>query len=141
MGGGIGLSIHGTFRLATEHATFAMPETQLGLFPDVGGSYFLPRLRGAFGMYLGLTGTRVGAANACWLGIATHYVARAALPALIADLANDGLSALSRYTVLPPAARPPSHRSRREPNLQPSLTSGHKSAASRPSALPGRRPP
>ena len=72
MGGGIGLSIHGTVRVATEHAVFAMPETQLGLFPDVGGSYFLPRLRGAFGMYLGLTGARVGSADACWLGLATH---------------------------------------------------------------------
>ena len=102
MGGGIGLSIHGTFRVATEHATFAMPETQLGLFPDVGGSYFLPRLRGAFGMYLGLTSTRVGAADACWLGIATHYITRAEIPGLRANLADHGIGALSRYTVPPP---------------------------------------
>lgn len=105
MGGGIGLSIHGSYRVATEHAVFAMPETQLGLFPDVGGSYFLPRLRGRFGMYLGLTGTRVAAADACWLGLATHYATRESIPALTADLVNYGLGALSGYTVHPSASQ------------------------------------
>ena len=56
MGGGVGLSVHAPFRIATEHTVFAMPETAIGLFPDVGGSFFLPRLDGYLGTYLGLTG-------------------------------------------------------------------------------------
>jgi hypothetical protein len=59
MGGGVGLSVHGAFRVATENTIFAMPETAIGFFPDVGGSFFLPRLDGALGMYLGLTGARL----------------------------------------------------------------------------------
>lgn len=101
MGGGVGLSVHGAIRVATEHAIFAMPETQLGLFPDVGGSYFLPRLRGAFGMYLGLTGATIGVADACWLGLATHFVPRAALPALLAGLSENGTGALSQFAQAP----------------------------------------
>lgn len=57
MGGGVGLSVHAPFRIATEKTVFAMPETKIGLFPDVGGSYFLPRLDGQTGTYLALTGT------------------------------------------------------------------------------------
>lgn len=59
MGGGVGLSVHGKYRVATEKTMFAMPETLIGLFPDVGGGYFLPRLAGQLGMYLGLTGDRL----------------------------------------------------------------------------------
>lgn len=105
MGGGMGLSVHGSARVATENASFAMPETQIGLFPDVGASYFLPRLRGRFGMYLGLTGARIGAADACWLGLATHFMPRASLPALVGGLAHHGTSALLQWTEPPPASR------------------------------------
>lgn len=59
MGGGVGLSVHGMYRVATERTVFAMPETAIGLFPDVGGTYFLPRLAGKLGMYLALTGFRL----------------------------------------------------------------------------------
>lgn len=63
MGGGVGLSVHGKYRIATERTLFAMPETAIGLFPDVGGSYFLPRLKGKLGLYLGLTGHRLSGRN------------------------------------------------------------------------------
>jgi len=59
MGGGVGLSVHGAFRIATERTLFAMPETGIGLFPDVGGGWFLPRLRGELGTWLALTGARL----------------------------------------------------------------------------------
>ena len=55
--GGVGLSVHGKFRVATDRTVFAMPETAIGLFPDVGGGYFLPRLSGQLGLYLALTGS------------------------------------------------------------------------------------
>ena len=59
MGGGVGLSIHGKYRVATENTIFAMPETAIGFYPDVGGSFFLPRLEGELGMLLALTGYRL----------------------------------------------------------------------------------
>ncbi|XP_067009052.2 3-hydroxyisobutyryl-CoA hydrolase, mitochondrial [Anabrus simplex] len=73
MGGGVGLSVHGHYRVATERTLFAMPETAIGLFPDVGGSYFLPRLGGKLGLYLALTGHRLKGKDNLKAGIATHY--------------------------------------------------------------------
>jgi enoyl-CoA hydratase/carnithine racemase len=103
MGGGIGVSVHGAYRVATEHAVFAMPETAIGFFPDVGATYFLPRLPGALGTYLGLTGTRVTGADAVHAGLATHYTQRAKLADLSAALARDGVAALAEYNeTLPP---------------------------------------
>ncbi|MBC6403431.1 MAG: enoyl-CoA hydratase/isomerase family protein [Hyphomonadaceae bacterium] len=75
MGGGVGLSVHGRYRVAGDNTLFAMPETGIGYFPDVGGTYFLPRLSVPTGMWLGLTGARLGTAQVCALGIATHFVA------------------------------------------------------------------
>jgi enoyl-CoA hydratase len=86
MGGGVGLSVHGSHRVVTERCKFAMPETGIGLFPDVGGSWFLPRCPGALGLYLGLTGAQLGAADMLYCGLATHHVASGDLAALIADL-------------------------------------------------------
>eukprot|EP00804_Cyclotella_cryptica_P020778 CCRYP_016620-RA/>CCRYP_016620-RA protein AED:0.39 eAED:0.39 QI:0/-1/0/1/-1/1/1/0/397 len=91
MGGGVGLSIHGKYRVATEHTVFAMPECKIGLFPDVGGSWWIPRLKvlykesrhaedaaaavvGGVGNYLALTGARLKADDLMYAGIATHYV-------------------------------------------------------------------
>ncbi|XP_065833633.1 3-hydroxyisobutyryl-CoA hydrolase, mitochondrial-like [Oscarella lobularis] len=75
MGGGVGLSVHGPYRVATERTVFAMPETGIGLFPDVGGGYFLPRLSGKLGIYLALTGVRLKGRDVQLAGVATHYVA------------------------------------------------------------------
>ncbi|KAL3537169.1 hypothetical protein ACH5RR_000535 [Cinchona calisaya] len=74
MGGGAGLSVHGRFRVASENSVFAMPETALGLFPDIGASYFLSRLAGFFGEYAGLTGARLDGAEMLACGLATHFV-------------------------------------------------------------------
>lgn len=86
MGGGVGVSVHGSHRVATERTLFAMPETGIGLFPDVGGSYFLPRCRGRIGFYLGLTGARIKAADCMYAGIATHHVPAKDLDALVEAL-------------------------------------------------------
>ncbi|KFP03293.1 hypothetical protein N300_13544, partial [Calypte anna] len=86
MGGGVGLSVHGHFRVTTEKTLFAMPETAIGLFPDVGGGYFLPRLSGKIGFYLGLTGARLKGRDVLKAGIATHFVEAEKLPALEKDL-------------------------------------------------------
>ena len=74
MGGGVGLSVHGDFRVAGDRTLFAMPETAIGLFPDVGGGHFLPRLHDGLGLYYALTGTRAKAADCMAAGVATHYV-------------------------------------------------------------------
>ncbi|GBG72291.1 hypothetical protein CBR_g11219 [Chara braunii] len=74
MGGGAGVSMHGHFRVVTENVVFAMPEVGIGLHPDVGASYFLSRLPGQIGTYLGLTGARINWADMVATGLATHYV-------------------------------------------------------------------
>lgn len=99
MGGGVGISVHGAFRIATERTVFAMPETGIGLFPDVGGGWFLPRLRtpaapgakrnlGAVGTWLALTGARLKAADCLLAGIATHYVPSELVGAVVTQIAG-----------------------------------------------------
>jgi len=88
MGGGVGLSVHGSYRVATDKTTFAMPETGIGLFPDVGGSYFLPRLPGSTGIFLGLTGKRLKGADCVALGLAQVFVPHDRLAALEEALAQ-----------------------------------------------------
>ncbi len=88
MGGGVGLSIHGRYRVATERTLFAMPETGIGLIPDVGGTHALPRLPGFIGTWLALTGARIKAADCVYAGIATHYIPSERLPLLRELLAN-----------------------------------------------------
>jgi enoyl-CoA hydratase len=97
MGGGIGVSVHGSHRVVTEHALLAMPETAIALFPDVGTSFVLPRLPGALGMYLALTGARLKGAEAVEAGLATHFVPRARLPALREALLSGDAAAVERF--------------------------------------------
>src|SRR6201996_8950938 len=88
MGGGVGLSVHAPFRIATERTVFAMPETTIGFFPDVGGSFFLPRLDGAIGTYLALTSERLHGVQAYYAGIATHYLDSSVLANLTTRLSE-----------------------------------------------------
>jgi enoyl-CoA hydratase len=88
MGGGVGVSIHGSHRVAGDRFSFAMPEVGIGFFPDVGATWFLPRMPGELGAYCGLTGERIGSADAVAAGIATHRVPSARFPALLEGLAG-----------------------------------------------------
>ena len=87
MGGGAGVSVNGAYRIATERTMFAMPETGIGLFPDVGATRFLNLCPGHIGRYLGLTGARLGAADALYSGLATHFVPHERVPDLVLALA------------------------------------------------------
>jgi enoyl-CoA hydratase len=86
MGGGVGISVHGSHRVAGDRFEFAMPEVGIGFFPDVGATWFLPRLPGELGTYCALTGARLKAADALAAGVATHRVASARFPDLIEAL-------------------------------------------------------
>lgn len=88
MGGGLGLSIHGSHRVVTDRLTFSMPETAIGFFPDVGGGWFLPRFPGEVGTYLALTGARATAADAMWVGYGTHHVEHSRLDELLQALSS-----------------------------------------------------
>jgi enoyl-CoA hydratase/carnithine racemase len=92
MGGGVGLSAHGSHAVASEKFMFAMPETTIGLFPDVGGGYFLTRLPGALGTFLALTSHRLKAADALWAGIVEAYVPSARMNDVQAALGAADLS-------------------------------------------------
>lgn len=109
MGGGMGLSIHGSVRVVTDAAALAMPETGIGFFPDVGASYFLPRLPGSHGMFMALTGARTEGADAVGLGLATHHVARGRIAVLAEEMAQDGLAALDRAALPMPVGSKPGH--------------------------------
>jgi enoyl-CoA hydratase len=107
MGGGVGVSVHGSHRIATERTVFAMPETGIGLFPDVGGGWFLPRLAGEVGTWLALTGARIKGEGALAIGVATHFALSDQIDALKRALARDGLAALAGLrTQAPPLPHP-----------------------------------
>jgi enoyl-CoA hydratase len=89
MGGGVGISQPCRYRVATENTRFAMPETAIGLFPDVGGGWYLPRLPGRTGHFLALTGARLDGAECLALGLATHYLPALALDDLKAQIAAE----------------------------------------------------
>ena len=103
MGGGAGISVNGAYRVATQRTLFAMPETGIGLFPDVGATRFLNRCPGYVGRYLGLTGVRLAGADALYCGFATHFMKRESIEALLAELgkAPDVEAWLGRFAVDP----------------------------------------
>ena len=108
MGGGVGIALPCRYRIATPNTRLAMPETGIGLFPDVGGGWYLSRLPGRMGQFMALTGARLDGDECRALGLATHYCDPAALPELVARIAHDPSQAaeLAEATSLaPPPAR------------------------------------
>lgn len=108
MGGGVGISQPAKFRVATENTRLAMPESGIGLFPDVGGGWYLSRIGGRIGQFLALTGARLMGEECLWAGLATHYVPHAMvedLKARIHDHPDRIAGILSEPTGTPPPAR------------------------------------
>lgn len=107
MGGGVGIAMPCRYRVATEQTRFAMPETGIGLFPDVGGGWYLPRLPGRTGLFLALTGARLDGAECLALDLATHYIAAARIGDAIAALHDsaDFAATLKAHGTGAPAAR------------------------------------
>ena len=95
MGGGVGLALPCRYRVATENTLFAMPEGAIGLFPDVGAGWYLPRLPGRIGQFLALTGARLDGAECLWAGLATHYLPSERLAEAKAGILRDGPSTSS----------------------------------------------
>ena len=113
MGGGIGLSGHASHRIVTERSMLAMPETGIGLIPDVGGTWLLSRAPGEIGVYLGLLGHRMNAADAMYAGISDTCVASARLPELVSALADtaDPVSVtIAQFATAPPPSTLAGHR-------------------------------
>jgi len=113
MGGGVGISQPCEFRIATENTRLAMPETGIGLFPDVGGGWYLPRLPGRVGEYIALTGARLDAGDCLYLGLATHYVEQSGLE----ELYDRILKAPGRLKGTLGAAQPAAPEAKIEANL------------------------
>jgi enoyl-CoA hydratase len=112
MGGGVGISAHGDVRIVTERSRVAMPETGIGLVPDVGGTFLLARAPGGLGTHLALTGDAIGPGDALLCGLADHYIPAARLAAFTADLAGtDPAQAVARYAAAPPDAELAGQRS------------------------------
>lgn len=107
MGGGVGISQPARFHVATENTRYAMPETGIGLFPDVGGGWYLSRLPGRIGQFLALTGARLDGAECKWAGLATHYLPHDALAEAKQRIAHghEPGQVLSALAVTPPPAR------------------------------------
>ncbi|MDF1767110.1 enoyl-CoA hydratase/isomerase family protein [Maricaulis sp.] len=100
MGGGVGVSVHGSHRVAGDRTMLAMPETGIGFHPDVGGAYFLPRLAGEIGIWMGLTGARLKAPDCVAAGLATHYCPSGQYDALIEALESADLSGEDALEIL-----------------------------------------
>ena len=109
MGGGIGISVHGSHRVATERASLAMPEVRIGFFPDVGASHFLPRLPDRAGWWLGLTAEPVRGTEAVATGLATHHVTSGALAGLAERLERDADASVDAVIEAAAATAPAPH--------------------------------
>jgi len=111
MGGGVGIAMPAKYRIATENTRFAMPETGIGLFPDVGGGWYLSRLPGRIGQFLALTGARVDGAECLWAGLATHYLPHEQLAEAKTRVAHghDIGGVLAALSVTPPPAKLAGH--------------------------------
>ena len=109
MGGGVGISQPARFRVATENTKFAMPETGIGLFPDVGGGWYLSRLEGRVGQFLALTGARIAGADCLSLGLATHYLTSNVLAEAKSRIATEDVERidgiLGTLSVTPPDSK------------------------------------
>jgi enoyl-CoA hydratase len=108
MGGGVGISQPATYRVATENTLFAMPEGAIGLFPDVGAGWYLPRLKGRTGVFMALTGARLDGAECLWAGLATHYLPSERLAeakARIAEAPGEIEAVFTQLSIAPPGAR------------------------------------
>jgi enoyl-CoA hydratase len=109
MGGGVGISQPARFRVATENTKFAMPETGIGLFPDVGGGWYLSRLEGRVGQFLALTGARIAGAGCLSLGLATHYLTSNVLAEAKSRIASEDVERidgiLGTLSVTPPDSK------------------------------------
>ena len=108
MGGGVGIAMPAKYRIATENTRFAMPETGIGLFPDVGGGWYLSRLPGRLGQFLALTGARLDGAECLWAGLATHFLPADKLAEAKARMVENPSripGILSELSVTPPPAR------------------------------------
>jgi len=107
MGGGVGISQPAKFRVATENTRYAMPETGIGLFPDVGGGWHLSRLPGRMGQFLALTGARLDGSECVWTGLSTHYLQADQLPEAKARIVqgHEVGGVLSALAVAPPEAK------------------------------------
>jgi enoyl-CoA hydratase len=122
MGGGLGISVNGRYRVMSEHIMAAMPETGIGLLPDVGATAFLNRCPGRIGLYLGLTGARLDAADAMHAGFATHFVTREKQPALLnaliaADYGTDNFAAVDALLNTYSSDAGPSKLKDRQPDI------------------------
>jgi enoyl-CoA hydratase len=112
MGGGVGISLPCDFRIVTENTRFAMPETGIGLFPDVGGGWYLSRLPGRVGQFMALTGARLDGAECHYLGLATHYVEQSSLAEMIERMAKTPTrlkGAIGNFAATPPDAKIEQH--------------------------------
>ncbi len=160
MGGGAGISVNGAYRIATERTLLAMPETGIGLFPDVGATRFLNRCPGSVGRYLGLTGARLNAADALYCGFATHVMQRDSVEALLDELSRRPHLGRSmprafrsslqirrrlqrcsrRSTVVLPATRSKRSSKRSRQRLGPTGRMQHGPLKHTPTCSPNRRP-
>jgi enoyl-CoA hydratase len=111
MGGGVGIALPARYRVATENTRFAMPETGIGLFPDVGGGWHLSHLPGRIGQFLALTGARIDGAECLWAGLATHYLPHDQLAEAKTRIAHghDIGGVLAALSVKPPVAKLEGH--------------------------------